>query len=81
MTRPACCPRNSDGAAGWGYHPGVPSEYAEFLESTVRSRIDMSVAEFPERFLAGSLDEGDPDVPMLAGLLLIGQNGHRSHPA
>jgi len=53
-------------------------EYARFLEGEVRARMDLSVAEFTERYLAGTLDEADPDVPMLAGLLWIGQNGHRS---
>lgn len=52
-------------------------EYARFLEDAVRARMDLSVAEFTERYLAGTLDEADPDVPMLAGLLWIGQNGHR----
>lgn len=52
-------------------------EYARFLEGEVRARMDLSVAEFTERYLAGTLDEADPDVPMLAGLLWIGQNGHR----
>ena len=52
-------------------------EYARFLEGEVRERMDLSVAEFTERYLAGKLDEADPDVPMLAGLLWIGQNGDR----
>lgn len=53
-------------------------EYARFLEGEVRARMDVSVAEFTERYLAGTLDEADPDVPLLAGLLWIGQDGH--HP-
>jgi hypothetical protein len=52
-------------------------EYARFLEGEVRERMGLSVAEFTERYLAGALDEADPDVPMLAGLLWIGQNGDR----
>lgn len=52
-------------------------EYVRFLKGEVRARMDLSVAEFIERYLAGTLDEADPDVPMLAGLLWIGQNGHR----
>ncbi len=52
-------------------------EYTRFLEDEVRARMDLSVAEFTERYLAGTLDEADPDVPMLAGLLWIGQNGDR----
>jgi len=52
-------------------------EYTRFLDGEVRARMDMSVSEFTERYLAGTLDEADPDVPMLAGLLWMGQNGHR----
>ncbi len=35
----------------------------------------MSVAEFTEKYLAGELDDVDPDVPLIVGLLWIGQNG------
>lgn len=56
-------------------------EYARFLEGEVRERMELSVAEFTERYLAGTLDEADPDVPMLAGLLWLGQNGHHSAAA
>jgi hypothetical protein len=56
-------------------------EYASFLEGEVRGRMDLSVTEFTERYLAGTLDEADPDVPMLAGLLWMGQNGHRPSAA
>ena len=52
-------------------------EYACFLEGEVGARMGVSVAVFTERYLAGTLDEADPDVPMLAGLLWIGQNGDR----
>jgi hypothetical protein len=52
-----------------------PIEYKGFLEDEVRSRMAMSVAEFTERYLANQLDDADPDVPFLVGLLWIGQNG------
>jgi hypothetical protein len=51
-------------------------EYEQLLEDEVRSRMGMSVAEFTQRYLAGQLDDADPDVPFLVGLLWIGQNGH-----
>lgn len=50
--------------------------YEQLLEDEVRSRMDMSVGEFTERYLAGQIDDADPDVPFLVGLLWIGQNGH-----
>ena len=34
--------------------------------------------EFVRRYEAGELDEGDPDVSDLAGLLWLGQNGRRA---
>jgi hypothetical protein len=52
-------------------------EYARFLDEEVRARMGFSAAEFRERYLAGELDDSDPDVPFLVGLLWIGQNGHR----
>jgi hypothetical protein len=52
-------------------------QYARFLDEEVRARMNLSATEFTERYLAGMLDEADPDVPLLAGLLWIGQNGHR----
>jgi hypothetical protein len=51
------------------------SEYDAFLEEEVHARMGMSVAEFTECYIAGELDDADPDVPFLAGLLWIGQNG------
>jgi hypothetical protein len=38
--------------------------------------LDLSAEEFAQRYLAGELDDVDPDVPLLVGLLGIGQNGH-----
>jgi hypothetical protein len=53
-------------------------EYEDFLEGEVRSGVGMSVAEFTERYRAGELDDSDPAVSDLVGLLRIGQNGHRA---
>lgn len=53
-------------------------EYARFLDEEVRMRMGISAQAFTEQYLAGTLDDADPDVPLLAGLLWIGQNGHRS---
>lgn len=50
-------------------------EYQRFLEGEAQARMGMSVAEFSERYLAGELDDVDPDVPYLVTLLWIGQNG------
>ena len=52
-------------------------EYRDFLESEVRSRLGLSIAEFTERYAAGELDDADPDVPLLAMWTGMGQNGHR----
>ena len=51
-------------------------EYSRFLDDEVRARMDMSAREFTDRYAAGQLDDSDPDVPFLVGLLWIGQNGH-----
>jgi hypothetical protein len=50
-------------------------EYRHFLEGETRARMGMSVAEFTEKYLTGELDDADPDVPLIVGLLWIGQNG------
>lgn len=52
-------------------------EHQAFLESEARSRLGLSIAEFTERYAAGELDDADPDVPLLAVLTGMGQNGHR----
>jgi hypothetical protein len=51
-------------------------EYARFLDEEVRARTGLSAAEFTKQYLAGDLDDSDPDVALLVGLLWIGQNGH-----
>lgn len=53
-------------------------EYRDFLEREVRRGLDLSVEEFMRQYQAGELDEGDPDVSDLAGLLWLGQDGHRA---
>ncbi len=53
-------------------------EYQAFLDEEARARMGMSAAEFTESYLAGDQDDVDPDVPLLVGLLGIGQNGHHA---
>lgn len=52
------------------------AEYAAFLEREVEQALGLSVQEFRRAYLAGSLDDADPAVSDLVGLLRIGQNGH-----
>ncbi|HUY72921.1 MAG TPA: hypothetical protein VND98_07295 [Solirubrobacterales bacterium] len=51
-------------------------EYAAYLEREVRHAAGLSVQGFRRAYLAGKLDEADPAVSELVGLLRIGQNGH-----
>jgi len=53
-------------------------ERRAFLDEEAGARMGMSAAEFTRRYLAGDLDDVDPDVPLLVGLLGIGQNGHHA---
>ncbi len=53
-------------------------EYRAFLEGEVQRGLGLSVDEFVRRFEAGELDESDPDVSDLAGLLWLGQNDRRA---
>ncbi len=53
-------------------------EYRAFLEHEVQRGSGFTVEEFVRRYEAGDLDEGDPEVSDLAGLLWLGQNGHRA---
>jgi hypothetical protein len=52
------------------------AEYEAYLEREVRAAMGLSVEEFRRAYLAGELDEADPSVTDLVGLLRIGQNGH-----
>lgn len=53
-------------------------EYRDFLDAEVRERLGVSAEEFRRRYIAGELDDGDPDVGMLAALIAIGQNDDRA---
>ncbi len=53
-------------------------EYAAYLEREVRRATGLSAQDFRRAYLAGELDEADPSVSDLVGLLRIGQNGHTS---
>jgi hypothetical protein len=53
-------------------------EYDAYLEDEVRRGTGLSVEEFVRAYEAGELDEADPAVSDLIGLLRIGQNGHRA---
>ena len=54
----------------------TPEEYDTYLDNEVRRLMDMDAAEFVRAYEAGELDESDPAVSELVGLLRIGQNGH-----
>ena len=51
-------------------------EYAAFLDREVRHATGLTAKEFRHAYMAGQLDEADPAVSDLVGLLRIGQNGH-----
>lgn len=51
-------------------------EYDAYLDAEVHRAIDMTVEEFVSAYEAGDLDDADPAVAELVGLLRIGQNGH-----
>jgi hypothetical protein len=65
-------------AAGTPIIDRTPEEYAAYLERQVQREMGMSVAEFKRAFAAGELDLGDMNVFYVAGLLRIGQNGHKA---
>ena len=51
-------------------------EYEAYVERRVERAMGMSAAEFRRAYLAGELDDADPSVSELVGVLRIGQNGH-----
>lgn len=51
-------------------------EHEAFLEREVRAAVGLSVRDFNRAYLAGELDDADPSVTDLAGLLRVGQSGH-----
>ena len=53
-------------------------EYDAYLEREVGRAAGMTAAEFVRAYSAGELDDADPAVSDLVGLLRIGQNGHRA---
>jgi hypothetical protein len=53
-------------------------EYRDFLDEEARQRLGMSAKEFRRSYIAGELDNSDPDVGMLAALIAIGQNDDRA---
>lgn len=53
-------------------------EYDTYLEGEVRRGTGLSVAEFVRAYEAAELDDSDPAVSDLVGLLRIGQNGDRA---
>ncbi len=52
-------------------------EYEAYLDGEVQRGIGMTADEFRQAYDAGKVDDGDPAVDELVGLLRIGQNGHR----
>jgi hypothetical protein len=52
-------------------------EHREFLDEEARQRLGISAEEFRRRYIAGELDDSDPDVGLLAVLIETGQNGDR----
>ena len=51
-------------------------EYDAYLDGEVRRLMGMNAVDFIRRYEAGDLDDSDPAVSDLIGLLRIGQNGH-----
>jgi hypothetical protein len=51
-------------------------EYDAYLDNEVGRLTGMTVADFMRAYEGGELDESDPAVSELIGLLRIGQNGH-----
>jgi hypothetical protein len=52
-------------------------EYDAYLDAEVQRAIGMTADEFVRSYEARELDDADPAVAELIGLLRIGQNGHR----
>ena len=51
-------------------------EYDAYLDAEVRRLVGMDAADFIRAYEADELDDSDPAVSELVGLLRIGQNGH-----
>lgn len=52
-------------------------EYSAYLESEVRASVGMTIEEFTTAADRGEIDWDEPDAFYVAGLLGVGQNGHR----
>lgn len=52
-------------------------EYDAYLDSEVQRAVGVTAVEFVRLYEASELDDSDPAVAELVGLLRIGQNGHR----
>jgi hypothetical protein len=63
-------------AAGTPVIDLTPEEYDAYLSGEVHRAVGLTVAEFTSAYQAGELDDADPAVCDLVGLLRIGQNGH-----
>ena len=63
-------------AAGTPVIDLTSEEYDAYLEGEVNRLTGMTVADFVRAYNAGELDESEPAVSELVGLLRIGQNGH-----
>jgi hypothetical protein len=68
----------SETSAGSPVVEMTAEEYAAYVEREVQRAAGLSAEEFRRAYLAGELDEADPAVSDLIGLLRIGQNGHAS---
>jgi hypothetical protein len=53
-------------------------EYRDFVDEEAQERLGMSAEEFRRRYIAGELDDSDPDVGLLAVLIETGQNDDRA---
>lgn len=56
----------------------TPDEYASYVERRVERAMGISSTEFRRAYLAGELDEANPSVSELVGMLRIGQVGQTS---
>ncbi len=65
-------------AAGTPIVDLTSEEYDAYLQREVGRAVGMTVADFVRAYTAGELDDTDPAVSDLVGLLRVGQNGHRA---
>jgi hypothetical protein len=63
-------------AAGTHIVDLTAEEYDAYLDRESRRLAGMGAADFVRAYEAGTLDESDPAVSEVVGLLRIGQNGH-----